>query len=44
MSYYDDKSSYIRVRALIYVRVQHVGFRHSAGKVTRQLSALGVWQ
>ena len=41
MSYYDDKSSYIRVRALISGRVQHVGFRYWACEQAERLGLTG---
>ncbi|MBQ7169258.1 MAG: acylphosphatase [Synergistaceae bacterium] len=41
MSYYDDKSSYIRVRALISGRVQHVGFRYWAQEQAERLGLTG---
>ena len=41
MSYYDDKSNYIRVRALISGRVQHVGFRYWACEQAERLGLTG---
>ena len=41
MSYYDDKSSFIRVRALISGRVQHVGFRYWACEQAERLGLTG---
>lgn len=41
MSYYDDKSSYIRVRALVSGRVQHVGFRYWACEQAERLGLTG---
>lgn len=41
MSFYDDKSSYIRVRALISGRVQHVGFRYWACEHAERLGLTG---
>ncbi len=41
MSYYDDKSNFIRVRALISGRVQHVGFRYWACQQAERLGLTG---
>lgn len=41
MSYYDDKSTFIRVRALISGRVQHVGFRYWACEQAERLGLTG---
>lgn len=41
MSYYDDKSNFIRVRALISGRVQHVGFRYWACEQAERLGLTG---
>ena len=41
MSYYDDKSNYIRVRALVSGRVQHVGFRYWACEQAERLGLTG---
>ena len=41
MSYYEDKSRYIRVRALISGRVQHVGFRYWAQEHAERLGLTG---
>ena len=41
MSYYDDKSNFIRVRALISGRVQHVGFRYWACQQVERLGLTG---
>lgn len=41
MSYYDDKSTFIRVRALISGRVQHVGFRYWACEHAERLGLTG---
>lgn len=41
MSYYEDKSKYIRVRALISGRVQHVGFRYWAHEHAERLGLTG---
>ena len=41
MSYYEDKSKYIRVRALISGRVQHVGFRYWAQEHAERLGLTG---
>ena len=38
---YDDKSNYIRVRALISGRVQHVGFRYWACENAERLGLTG---
>ena len=41
MSYYEDKSKYIRVRALVSGRVQHVGFRYWAQEHAERLGLTG---
>ncbi len=41
MSYYDDKSKFIRVRALIAGRVQHVGYRYWACEQAERLGLTG---
>ena len=41
MSYYEDKSKYIRVRSLISGRVQHVGFRYWAQEHAERLGLTG---
>ena len=44
MSYYDDKSNYIRVRAIVSGRVQHVGFRYWACEQAERLGLTGTVQ
>lgn len=41
MSYYEDKSNFIRVRALISGRVQHVGFRYWTCEQAERLGLTG---
>ena len=41
MSYYDDKSDYVRVRAFVHGRVQHVGFRYWACEQAERLGLTG---
>ena len=41
MSYYDDKSKFIRVRAIIAGRVQHVGYRYWACEQAERLGLTG---
>ena len=44
MSFYDDKSNYIRVRAIVSGRVQHVGFRYWACEQAERLGLTGTVQ
>ena len=44
MSYYEDKSNYIRVRAIVSGRVQHVGFRYWACEQAERLGLTGTVQ
>lgn len=41
MSFYEDKSNFIRIRALISGRVQHVGFRYWACEQAERLGLTG---
>ena len=41
MSYYEDKSQYIRVRALVSGHVQHVGYRWWAREHAERLGLTG---
>ncbi len=41
---YDDKSDFVRVRALVNGRVQHVGFRYWACEMAERLGLTGCVQ